>query len=79
MKYCAKCKTTVTGNGTRCPLCQGMLQETGTEDTRGDVFPRIPDTSVSYTHLPCGGCLVDGARPGRVPAKEADPDLSCNI
>ncbi|MFR8230572.1 MAG: DUF6320 domain-containing protein [Anaeromassilibacillus sp.] len=44
MKYCAKCKTTVTGHGTRCPLCQGMLQETGTADTRGDVFPRIPDT-----------------------------------
>ena len=44
MKYCAKCKVTVTGAGTRCPLCQGGLQENGEPDVRGAIFPNIPDT-----------------------------------
>ena len=44
MKNCAKCKVTVTGAGTRCPLCQGGLQENGEPDVRGAIFPNIPDT-----------------------------------
>lgn len=43
MKYCAKCKTSVTGNASVCPLCQGVLQEQGEPDVRGNVFPWIPD------------------------------------
>ena len=44
MKYCAKCKTSVTGNPSCCPLCQGALREEGEPDVRGDIFPWIPDT-----------------------------------
>lgn len=38
MKYCDKCKVSVRGSRTRCPLCQNELEGSPTPD----VFPDIP-------------------------------------
>lgn len=42
MKYCVKCKLSVAGEPSQCPLCQGVLSERGEPDTRGEIFPVIP-------------------------------------
>lgn len=48
MKYCDKCKLSVTGSTDRCPLCQGLL--TPVDDSRGeDVFPFIPTLYRQYS------------------------------
>ena len=40
MKYCEQCKLTVTGQRSRCPLCQSVLRDEG--EPYEEVFPVIP-------------------------------------
>ncbi|MBO1678191.1 DUF6320 domain-containing protein [Bittarella massiliensis (ex Durand et al. 2017)] len=40
MKYCEQCKLTVTGQRSRCPLCQSVLRDEG--EPYDEVFPVIP-------------------------------------
>lgn len=39
MQYCEKCNVKITGNHTKCPLCQGDLRG---EITKTNTFPNIP-------------------------------------
>ena len=40
MKYCEQCKVSVTGQRSRCPLCQSVLRDEG--EPYEEVFPVIP-------------------------------------
>lgn len=40
MKYCEQCKVSVTGQRSRCPLCQSVLRNEG--EPYEEVFPVIP-------------------------------------
>lgn len=48
MRYCVKCKVTIAGNRTRCPLCQAETQEKG--GSQNEMFPVIPTVYRQY-HL----------------------------
>ncbi len=53
MKYCVKCKTTVLGNRSYCPLCQRELKEVETAENKRkteqeDIFPYIPTIYEKY-------------------------------
>lgn len=40
MKYCEQCKVSVTGQRSRCPICQSVLRDEG--EPYEEVFPVIP-------------------------------------
>ncbi|MEG0943845.1 MAG: DUF6320 domain-containing protein [Angelakisella sp.] len=48
MQLCDKCKLTIVGSHTVCPLCQGQL--TGTPEPDADMFPHI-ETLLQKHHL----------------------------
>lgn len=50
MKYCVKCKVTVLGNRTYCPLCQRELKETNhtEEKKQEEIFPYVPTIYEKY-------------------------------
>lgn len=47
--YCKKCKITVKGNKTACPLCKGHLSNT--EDTEGECFPTVKKDKITNVFL----------------------------
>ena len=47
--YCEKCRVTVAGSHSRCPLCQGMLL--GEPDAAGDRFPFLDTIMHRYNLL----------------------------
>ena len=50
MKYCVKCKTTVLGNRTYCPLCQRELKEIEDKECieQEEIFPYVPTIYEKY-------------------------------
>ena len=56
MKFCTRCGLSVTGSGSKCPLCQHTLSDDGVESP--DVFPRIE--TISHTHGLLLRCLPFG-------------------
>ena len=56
MKFCTRCGLSVTGSGSKCPLCQHTLSDDGVESP--DVFPRIE--TISHTHGLLLRCLLFG-------------------